>query len=75
MFQTVHDRVITLNTRYNYSYNGFRTWQLSIKDVEESDKGSYMCQLNTPPTISQSGYFEFVDKLKKFLESIFEAIH
>lgn len=62
---TLHDRVITRNTRYSISHNGFRTWWLSIKDVEESDKGEYMCQINTSPMISQSGYLEVVGKFFK----------
>lgn len=57
---TLHDRVITRNTRYSISHNGFRTWWLIIKDVEETDKGEYMCQINTSPMISQSGYLEVV---------------
>lgn len=57
---TLQERVITRNTRYSITHNGFRTWWLSIKDVEESDKGEYMCQINTSPMISQSGYLEVV---------------
>ncbi|XP_054710521.1 lachesin-like [Uloborus diversus] len=57
---TLHDKVITRNNRYSISHNGYRTWWLNIKDVEESDKGEYMCQINTSPMKSQSGYLDVV---------------
>ncbi|CAL1280602.1 unnamed protein product [Larinioides sclopetarius] len=57
---TLHDRVITRNTRYSISHNSYRTWWLTIKDVEESDRGEFMCQINTSPMMSQSGYLDVV---------------
>lgn len=30
-----------------------RAWVLRIKDVKESDKGWYMCQINTDPMKNQ----------------------
>uniref|UniRef100_T1DFY0 Putative lachesin n=1 Tax=Cupiennius salei TaxID=6928 RepID=T1DFY0_CUPSA len=66
---TLQERIITRNTRYSLTHNGFRTWWLSIKDVEESDKGEYMCQINTSPMISQSGYLEVVVSPKIVEES------
>ncbi|GFQ70617.1 ig domain-containing protein [Trichonephila clavata] len=59
---TLHERVITRNTRYSISHNSFRTWWLTIKDVDESDKGEFMCQINTSPMMSQSGYLDVVGK-------------
>ncbi|KAG8190290.1 hypothetical protein JTE90_013925 [Oedothorax gibbosus] len=57
---TLHDRVITRNTRYSISHNSHRTWWLNIKDVDEFDKGEFMCQINTSPMMSQSGYLDVV---------------
>jgi len=33
-----------------------KTWQLILSDVQPSDAGAYMCQLNTEPMISQTAY-------------------
>ncbi|GFQ66686.1 lachesin [Trichonephila clavata] len=46
---TLHDRVITRNPRYRITHNNFRTWWLQILNVNESDSGHYMCQVNTSP--------------------------
>lgn len=37
-----------------------RSWVLRIKDVKESDKGWYMCQINTDPMKNQVGYLDIV---------------
>lgn len=39
-----------------------RAWILKIKDVKESDKGYYMCQINTDPMKSQVVYLQVVGK-------------
>lgn len=44
---TIHHKVITQNPRISLSYNDHRSWYLHIKEVEESDRGYYMCQINT----------------------------
>ena len=33
-----------------------KSWQLVIKDVQPSDQGGYMCQVNMEPMISQTAY-------------------
>lgn len=38
--------------------NNDRQWSLHIKSVEVSDRGFYMCQINTEPMISQEGYLD-----------------
>lgn len=35
---------------------------MRIKDIKESDKGWYMCQINTDPMKSQMGYLDVVGK-------------
>lgn len=37
-----------------------RSWSLKIRDVKESDKGWYMCQVNTDPMKSQMAYLDVV---------------
>ena len=51
--QAIHDHVITHNPRIWVSNNDASTWNLHIKNVQEEDRGSYMCQVNTDPMKSQ----------------------
>ncbi|XP_034253644.1 lachesin isoform X2 [Thrips palmi] len=57
---TIHGSVITKNHRIKVTQTDQRTWQLHIRDVRETDRGYYMCQLNTDPMKSQQGYLEVV---------------
>lgn len=59
---TLQNRVITRNSRYKVTHNSHRTWWLHISEVQERDKGEYMCQINTSPMKSQTGYIEVVGK-------------
>ncbi|XP_076305078.1 lachesin-like [Tachypleus tridentatus] len=52
--------VITRDTRIKVSNNNFRQWFLHIKKVEEEDKGYYMCQINTEPMVSITGYLDIM---------------
>lgn len=47
-----------------------KTWQLRIKDIRETDKGWYMCQINTDPMKSQIGYLDVVGTYKHHLKHI-----
>lgn len=41
-------RVITHNPRISVTHDDkLRTWQLRIRQLKESDRGCYMCQINT----------------------------
>lgn len=51
--QAIHDHVITHNPRVWVSKTDESTWNLHIKNVQEDDRGQYMCQINTDPMISQ----------------------
>lgn len=51
--QAIHDHVITHNPRISVSHNDHVTWNLHIKNVQEEDRGQYMCQINTDPMKSQ----------------------
>ncbi|EDS32326.1 lachesin [Culex quinquefasciatus] len=57
---TIQNHVITKNKRIGILYTEKKTWQLRIRDIRESDKGWYMCQINTDPMKSQTGYLDVV---------------
>ncbi|KAL0274753.1 UNVERIFIED_CONTAM: hypothetical protein PYX00_002803 [Menopon gallinae] len=57
---TIANHVITKNHRIGVTHSDRRTWFLHIKEVRESDRGWYMCQINTDPMKSQVGYMEIV---------------
>ncbi|KAK3910962.1 Zwei Ig domain protein zig-8 [Frankliniella fusca] len=59
---TIANHVITKNHRIGVSYADQRTWKVHIKDVRETDRGWYMCQINTDPMKSQQGYLDVVGK-------------
>ncbi|XP_025833292.1 neurotrimin-like [Agrilus planipennis] len=57
---SIHHNKITQNPRISLSYNDHRTWYLHIQNVQESDRGWYMCQVNTDPMRSRQGYLQVV---------------
>ncbi|KAL1115646.1 hypothetical protein AAG570_005936, partial [Ranatra chinensis] len=57
---TIHSHVITKNHRIGVTHSDHRTWYLHIKEVRESDRGWYMCQINTDPMKSQVGFLDVV---------------
>jgi hypothetical protein len=57
---TVHNHVITRNPRISVSHDKHRTWFLHINNVQEEDKGRYMCQINTVQAKTQFGYLHVV---------------
>ncbi|KFB48117.1 AGAP010221-PA-like protein [Anopheles sinensis] len=57
---TIQNHVITKNKRIAITYTEKKTWQLRIKDIRETDRGWYMCQINTDPMKSQMGYLDVV---------------
>ncbi|XP_036144744.1 opioid-binding protein/cell adhesion molecule homolog isoform X5 [Monomorium pharaonis] len=57
---SIHQNVITQNQRITLSYNDHRSWYLHIKNVQEVDRGWYMCQVNTDPMKSRQGYVQVV---------------
>lgn len=57
---TIHHHVITRNYRINLKHSDHRNWYLHINNVQESDRGFYMCQINTVPMKSQMGFLEVV---------------
>ncbi|XP_064474479.1 protein amalgam-like isoform X2 [Ornithodoros turicata] len=55
---TIHESVITRNYRVQLTQSDGRHWELVIKNAQESDRGGYMCQINTVPMLSQIGYLD-----------------
>ncbi|CAG0890420.1 unnamed protein product [Cyprideis torosa] len=47
--------IITPNNRIDVTYDERYTWTLRIRKVKESDKGCYMCQINTPIMMTNQG--------------------
>jgi hypothetical protein len=59
---TVHNHVITRNPRISVTHDKHRTWFPHISNVQEEDKGRYMCQINTVTAKTQFGYLHVVGK-------------
>ncbi|XP_044599452.1 neurotrimin-like isoform X2 [Cotesia glomerata] len=57
---TIANHVITKNHRIGVTHSDHRTWFLHIREVRETDRGWYMCQINTDPMKSQTGYLDVV---------------
>ena len=60
---TIHNHVVTKNHRIGVTHSELKTWYLHIREVRESDKGWYMCQINTDPMKSQICYLDVVGEL------------
>ena len=59
---TVDKQVITRNARIGVSHEGRHTWNLHIRDVQRSDAGAYMCQINTAKAKTRMGHLSVVGK-------------
>uniref|UniRef100_T1IZV8 Ig-like domain-containing protein n=1 Tax=Strigamia maritima TaxID=126957 RepID=T1IZV8_STRMM len=60
MILTIHHHVITRNPRFRLTHNNPKHWILHITNVQEEDRGYYMCQINTVPMKSQIGHLDVV---------------
>lgn len=60
MILTIHRHVITRLNRFSVSHDNAMTWLLHVSQVQQEDRGYYMCQVNTNPMISQVGYLQVV---------------
>ncbi|KAJ8984270.1 hypothetical protein NQ317_009754 [Molorchus minor] len=67
---TVHNHVITRNPRISVTHDKHRTWFLHISNVQEEDKGRYMCQINTVTAKTQFGYLHVVALVGDILNSV-----
>lgn len=66
---TISTHVITKNHRIGVTHSDHRTWFLHIREVRESDRGWYMCQINTDPMKSQNGYLEVVGEYDRIFSN------
>ncbi|XP_069165301.1 lachesin isoform X2 [Procambarus clarkii] len=55
---TIHHTIITKNPRFSLARNDHKHWYLEISDVRPSDRGMYMCQVNSDPMMSQVGFLD-----------------
>ena len=59
---TIHQQVITRNPRITLARDDHKSWHLHIKDLQEQDRGWYMCQVNTDPMRYVQGYLDVVGR-------------
>ena len=55
---SIHNSVITRNPRISLSRPSSNQWFLTIQRVQPSDRGWFMCQINTDPMVYRSGFLE-----------------
>ncbi len=61
---SMNEMVISRNHRFSVAQTeGGREWHLFIKDVKPSDQAWYMCQINSDPMMSITGYLEIKGKI------------
>lgn len=53
---------MTHNARIGVVHEDMRTWRLRIKQLRESDRGCYMCQINASPMKKQTGCIDVQGK-------------
>ncbi|KAK8734603.1 hypothetical protein OTU49_005894 [Cherax quadricarinatus] len=58
--QAIHHQVVTHNPRVSVTYRDRTTWNLHIRNVQEDDRGVYMCQVNTDPMIAKMAHLDVV---------------
>lgn len=62
----LQDRVVTHNARISVSHENYVTWRLRIKQLRETDKGCYMCQINSSPMKKQIGCIDVQSEYSYF---------
>ncbi|CAL1291499.1 unnamed protein product [Larinioides sclopetarius] len=58
---SIHTHIITRNYRITLDHKNRQNWNLAIASVEESDRGQYMCQINTVPMKKRITYLEVLE--------------
>ncbi|XP_043277287.1 lachesin-like [Venturia canescens] len=56
----IHTHMVAHNPRLSVTHNGHNTWMLHVSNVQKNDSGTYMCQVNTDPMLSQMGTMKVV---------------
>ncbi|KAH9419097.1 hypothetical protein DERP_005599 [Dermatophagoides pteronyssinus] len=57
---SIQTQLITKDQRFRLANNNKKQWFLHIKQVKSTDKGWYMCQINTEPLISQAAFLDIL---------------
>ncbi|GFY52339.1 ig-like domain-containing protein [Trichonephila inaurata madagascariensis] len=57
---TIQKHLVQKNSHLSVKNPDYRHWNLHIHDVQESDRGGYMCQVNTVPMKSLVGFLDVV---------------
>lgn len=57
---SIQTLVVTKNDRMEVTHTDHRVWRLHIRNVRQSDRGFYMCQINTDPMKNQIAYLDVV---------------
>lgn len=57
-------RVVSHNPRISVVHEDLKTWRLRIRQLRESDRGCYMCQINASPMKKQIGCIDVQGKCK-----------
>uniref|UniRef100_A0A2S2QQ49 Lachesin n=1 Tax=Sipha flava TaxID=143950 RepID=A0A2S2QQ49_9HEMI len=57
---SIQTLVVTKNDRMEVTHTDHRVWRLHIRNVRPSDRGFYMCQINTDPMKNQIAYLDVV---------------
>ena len=63
----VYPTVISHNNRISVRHDNRHAYYLHLRDIQESDAGKYICQLNTDPAISVRGSLNVVGKTLFFI--------
>ncbi|XP_015371702.1 PREDICTED: neurotrimin-like, partial [Diuraphis noxia] len=62
---SLHERVVTENRRIDIDVDNNTYWRLKIRQLQRSDKGCYMCQINTHVMKKQIGCVDVkVDRVR-----------
>lgn len=69
----LQDRVVTHNARISVSHENYVTWRLRIKQLRETDKACYMCQINSSPMKKQIGCIDVQSEYKFFSINIYDV--
>ena len=59
---SIGDAMISRNYRLKVSHTDANTWFLHIEKATLSDRGYYMCQINTVPMKYEQGFLQVVGK-------------
>ncbi|KAE9533014.1 hypothetical protein AGLY_009442 [Aphis glycines] len=57
---SIQTLVVTKNDRMEVTHTDRRVWRLHIRNVRQTDRGFYMCQINTDPMKNQIAYLDVV---------------